>query len=77
MGEEALPYIFEKLDTDEDAHFLIHALNKITNKRFTIEEINAAKAHYGSILGNQGYAVMWRTWWDEQKKIKFNRKNKG
>lgn len=66
MGKEILPYIVEKLETDEEAHFLIHALERITNKRFTPEEIEAGKARYGEPLGNQGYAAMWLDWWDEQ-----------
>ncbi len=66
MGEEALPYIIEKIETDEEAHFLIHALERITNKQFTPEEIEAGKARYGRPLGNQGYAAMWLDWWNEQ-----------
>lgn len=66
MGEQALPYLFEKLQTDEDAHFLIHALERITNKQFTPEEIEVGQARYGAPLGNQGYAAMWQDWWNEQ-----------
>ena len=66
IGDEAVPYIIEKLQTDEDAHFLIHALERITKKRFTPEEIRVAQTLYGTPLGNQGYAVMWRDWWTKQ-----------
>jgi hypothetical protein len=66
MGEDAVPYIMQKLRTDEDAHFLIHALERITNKRFTPEEIEEAKVRYGTPLGNQGYAAMWLDWWNQQ-----------
>jgi hypothetical protein len=66
LGEAALPYIVEKLRTDEDAHFLIHAMEQITHKRFTPSEIAAAQASFGSPLGNQGFAAMWVDWWSKQ-----------
>jgi hypothetical protein len=65
MGETAVPYIIAKLETDADAHFLIHALERLTNKRFTQEEIEAAQRRYGKPFGNQGYARMWIDWWKQ------------
>ncbi len=65
LGPEAVPHIIEKLGTDEDAHFLIHALERITNKRFTPNEVKAAQARYGETLGNQGFAAMWKDWWNK------------
>jgi hypothetical protein len=67
MGEEAVPGMIEKLRSDEAAHFLVRALERITNKRFTQEEIEAARSRYGAPLGNQGYAAMWVDWWDRQR----------
>lgn len=66
MGEAAVPYIIEKLQSDESAHFLIHALERITQKRFTPAEIAAAGSRYGTPLGNQGFAALWCEWWDKQ-----------
>ncbi|HSS22522.1 MAG TPA: hypothetical protein VLL54_20795 [Pyrinomonadaceae bacterium] len=66
LGPEAVPYIIEKLETDESAHFLIHALEEIVHKKFTPEEIEQGQARYGVPLGNQGYAAMWRDWWRRQ-----------
>lgn len=66
LGPEAVPYIIKKFETDDSAHFLIHALERITHKSFTPEELAAAQARYGSPLGNQGFAAMWRDWWNEQ-----------
>jgi hypothetical protein len=65
LGPEAVPHIIEKLQTDEGAHFLIHALERITHKRFTPKEVKAAQARYGETLGNQGLAAMWVDWWKE------------
>jgi hypothetical protein len=31
LGPEAIPFIIQKMKTDEDAHFLVHALERITN----------------------------------------------
>jgi hypothetical protein len=67
MGEAAVPYIIAKLETDAGAHFLINALEKLTNKRFTPEEVEAAERLYGKPLGNQGYARMWIDWWKQLK----------
>jgi len=68
LGYAAVPYIIDKLETDEIAHFLIHALERITHKQFSPTEIEAAEASYGSPLGNQGYAALWRDWWQRQDK---------
>lgn len=66
LGENAVPYIIQKFQTDENAHFLIHALERITHKRFTPTEIAAAQARFGIPLGNQGFAAMWQEWWKKQ-----------
>jgi len=66
MGWDAVPHIIEKLRTDEDAHFLIHALKEITGKQFMEDDIKAARAQYGRPLGNQAYAAMWIEWWNER-----------
>jgi hypothetical protein len=68
MGEAAVPHIIAKLQTDEGAHFLIHALERITNHRFTPEEVEAAQRRYGKPLGNQGYARLWTDWWNQKEK---------
>ena len=65
IGPDALPYLIEKLRTDEEAHFLIHVLSEITKKRFTPEEIAMAQVRYDTPLGNQHYAAMWLDWWAE------------
>jgi hypothetical protein len=67
LGPEAVPYILAKLQTDEDAHFLVYALERITNKKFTNDELAAARERYGAPLGNQGLAAMWQEWWDKQR----------
>ena len=66
LGPEAVPDIIQKLQTDESAHFLIHALERITHKRFTPAEMATAQARYGAPLGNQGCAAMWQDWWNKQ-----------
>ena len=33
LGEEALPFIFEKMQTDEAGHFLSYAVERITGRR--------------------------------------------
>jgi hypothetical protein len=68
LGEEALPLIIRKLNEDEGAHFLIHALSAITGKRFSSEELDKAAARSGSPLGNQGFARLWIEWWETRNK---------
>ncbi len=68
MGEEAVPHIIEKLQTDADAHFLIHALRRITGRQFTTAEIEAAQSRYGAPMGNQGYAAIWVDWWKRRQR---------
>ena len=65
LGRPALPYMIEKLRTDEAAHWLIYALEAITQKQFTKAEITAEAARTGTPLGNQGYARLWIAWWDK------------
>ena len=66
LGSEAVPMIIRKLEEDQRAHFLIHALSQITGKKFSSEELEQAKTQTGSPLGNQGYARLWTDWWKNQ-----------
>ena len=68
LGEQALPYIIEKLKKDPDAHFLIHAMEKITGRGFSQSEVEEGIRKYGSPLGNQGLAKMWIDWWEKEGK---------
>lgn len=65
LGPGSVPYILEKLQTDDSAHFLVHALERITGKRFAPAEIEAARASPGSPLGNQGLVKLWQDWWQQ------------
>jgi hypothetical protein len=66
LGTEVVPLIISKLKEDPEAHFLIHATERITRKRFSREETDEAKKRFGSPLGNQGYARMWIDWWETE-----------
>lgn len=66
MGPEVVPYIVAKLKSDPQAHFLFHALQQITGKSFSSQEIETAQQKYGSPLGNQGYTRMWIDWWERE-----------
>ena len=66
LGEPAIPFILEKIRTDDDAHFLVHAIERITGKRFTPRELEEGGRRHGSPLGNQGYAALWEEWWRER-----------
>ena len=33
LGEAAIPYILEKIECDEDAHFLRHAVDRIRSRQ--------------------------------------------
>jgi hypothetical protein len=66
MGPDAVPFIMEKLRSDDHAHFLIHALAKITGKRFSPEELAAHRAGAAGPLGNQAMARLWLAWWDSR-----------
>ena len=63
MGWPAVPHIIEKLRTDEQAHFFIHALAEITGHRFTAGETSAEAQQP---TGNQAEAARWLAWWDER-----------
>lgn len=63
LGEEAVPLIIDKLGSDPDAHFLVHALARITGVRFAAEELAEARREFGDPLGNQGLAQLWLRWW--------------
>jgi len=67
LGSEAVPLIIGKLKQDPEAHFLIHALQQITHKRFSTEELEAAMQKYGAPLGNQGHIKLWIDWWEAQR----------
>jgi hypothetical protein len=66
LGSPAVPFIIHKLKTDDNAHFLVHALEKITKHRFTDDEIAAARKRYGIAFGNQQLAEMWMNWWESR-----------
>jgi hypothetical protein len=63
LGPGAVPRVLEKLESDPGAHFLVHALARITGHRFSDEELEAARARAGGVLGNQAMAQLWRGWW--------------
>ena len=67
MGWEAVPLIIEKLKTDEEAHFLIHALREITQERRVDADLEANQAPSNKPRGNQAYAEKWIAWWDERR----------
>ena len=64
LGSEALPFIMEKLRWDEHAHFLIHALARITGKHFSPEEVAASRSPADGPIGNQAIVQLWLSWWD-------------
>jgi hypothetical protein len=66
LGPDVVPLILDKLRSDTAAHVLIHALPKLTKKKFSDAEIQAAMQKYGAPLGNQGFAKMWLKWWDNE-----------
>jgi hypothetical protein len=64
LGSEALPFIMEKLRSDEHAHFLIHALTRITGMHFSPEEVAASQARAAGPIGNQAMVQLWLSWWE-------------
>jgi hypothetical protein len=66
LGPDALPFIMEKLRSDEHAHFLIHALARITGKNFSREELEAHRSPSDGPSGNQAFVRLWLAWWDSQ-----------
>jgi len=70
LGSDALPFIMEKLRSNEYAHFLIHALARITGKRFSLEELRACRPLADGPLGNQAFVQLWLSWWDSQQLAK-------
>jgi hypothetical protein len=64
LDQAAIPFMIEKLRTDEDAHFLIHALAEITGER-PPPPARADRAAEGP-LGNRAQAAAWVAWWDER-----------
>ena len=66
LGPAAVPRILETMETDPGAHFLVHALPRITGHRFTEAELAAARAEHGGALGTQAMAALWRAWWRSQ-----------
>ncbi|MCC6368245.1 MAG: hypothetical protein IT165_32365 [Bryobacterales bacterium] len=67
LGEAAIPYIIGRLKSDEEAHFLVWALEEIAPGTFRAEDVERARARYGDPLGNQGRARMWIEWWEQRK----------
>lgn len=66
LGPDAVPYIMEILRADENAHFLIHALSRITGKEFSHAEIDAFRTPAEHSVGNQTFVRLWLSWWDSQ-----------
>ena len=63
LGTAAIPSMIEKLRTDEDAHFLIHALAEITGER---PRPPVPGTGADGPLGNRATAAAWVAWWDER-----------
>ena len=63
LGAPAIPFMIEKLRTDEGAHFLIHALAEITDER---PRLPASGSGPDGPLGNRAAAAAWVAWWDER-----------
>ena len=63
LGQAAIPFMIEKIRTDEDAHFLIHALAEITGEHPPPARADRAA---GGPLGNRAQAAAWVAWWDER-----------
>ena len=55
LGPRAAPLMVQKLRTDPEAHFLVHALWRVTRKQFP-------PAADGRPRGNQGLAQLWVQW---------------
>lgn len=66
LGSDALPFIMAKLKSDEYAHFLIHALTRITGKHFSLEELDAYRTLADGPSGNQAMVEVWLSWWVAQ-----------
>jgi len=57
LGPKVVPLIIAQLKTDPAAHFLVHALARITHKRVRPADPNA-------VVGNQGLALLWVEWFE-------------
>lgn len=68
LGSDALPFIMEKLRSDDEAHFLIHALARITGKNFSRKELEAHRSPADGPSGNQTFVQLWLSWWDSQQR---------
>lgn len=66
LGSDALPFIMEKLRSDENAHFLIHALVRITGKNFSLKELKGCRPLADGRIGNQTFVQLWLSWWDSK-----------
>ena len=64
MGWDAVPYMIEKLRSDEDAHFLIHALASITGERPAARTGGNEAGGRPEVAGNQTVAEAWVAWWE-------------
>jgi hypothetical protein len=69
LGYDALPFIMERLRSDEGAHFLIHALARITGRRFPPEAADAYRSRSEEPSGNQAIAQLWLSWWDSRRDV--------
>lgn len=63
LGRPAIPLMIEKLRSDAEAHFLIHALAEITGEQPGPPAPRNGADHP---LGNQSSAAAWVAWWDER-----------
>ena len=68
LGWPAVPHMIEKLRTDEEAHFLIHALAEITGEHPLYEETGAGGRPPERPLGNQAEAAAWIAWWEARER---------
>lgn len=66
LGKPILPLIVDRMKEDPNAHFLIHAMEKISGHQLSKEEIAKGIETYGTPLGNQTLAKIWISWWERQ-----------
>lgn len=74
LGDAVIPFVIETLkEHDEYSHFMVNALQKITNYRFNQQEIAAAELLFGHPLGNQIFAYLWIGWWRKKSQTITNK----
>ncbi len=64
LGRGAVPGLMALLESDPDAHPLVHLLPEMTGHRLSDDDLAAGAARYGTPLGNQGLVRTWRDWWN-------------